>query len=568
MLAFAVLPGAAGAAAPARCEGDPLRHPDRVMTGSFESEREGSFVLLPFRAPPPATAVRVKYCYDQPESPTSEQIRHTLDLGLYEPRERGRRVWGNPEFRGWSGSGHSDVTVSPQGFSSEEAYEQGDRVPGKTTRSYRPGPIPAGRWAVELGLAQVASEAEGDADGAVAYRVEIKLRESRRLTRDPYEPAPYDGGPVRGKAGWYAGDFHVHAEHSGDSDATMTEVFDYAFTPRGAGGAGLDFLTLNDHNTDSAWGEIGRYQDDHPRHLVIPGEEVTTYRGHLNGHAGRHVDYRTGRLYVRRHGDELHKLRGRRPPRAIFRALKRAGGFTQINHPTIFPSPGPAFELCRGCPWEYSDRRTGYRFVDAIEIATGPSSLDTHTEPGPNPFTATAIEFWERALDKGHKIAAVGASDSHRAGEADEPTQAPIGEATTVVRASKLSQEAVERAVEAGHTYVKVTGGGAPDLRLTATEPGPNGERAIMGDTLRASRAGFRARVIGGGPASDPSSPEPYELFVIKDGEPFLGPILVTSDSFTFEFPGTAPGRYRLQLQRTTRIETLTSPIYLEAPGG
>ena len=556
-----IAPAGAAAAVPERCEGDPVRSPDRVITGSFPSEREGGFVFLPFRVPPPATAVRVKYCYDQPEAPTSAQVRHTLDLGLYEPRDDPRRPWGTPEFRGWSGSGASDVTVSPQGFSSEAAYEQGERVSGKTSRSYRPGPVPAGRWAVELGLASVASESEGDSDGAVAYRVEIKLRESRRLTRNPYRPPRYDHSPVRESDGWYSGDFHVHAEHSGDADATMTETFDYAFGSPAEDGAGLDFIAFADHNTDTAWPEIGRYQDDHPRSLVIPSEEVTTYRGHLNGHAaGSQVNYRTGPLFSRASSGQLRLLRRARPARAIFASLKREGGFTQINHPTIFPSPGGAFELCRGCPWEYSNEATGYRFVDAIEVATGPASLDAPPDPGPNPFTVTAIEFWEDALDLGHKIAAVGASDSHRAGRTTDPTQAPIGEAATVVYADELSERAIERGVEAGHTYVKVTGGDAPDLRLTARPSGsPGGPPAIMGDTLRASSAAFRARVIGAAPGGG------YTLIVVKDGEPLLS-VPVTDDDFAFPFDSLGTGRYRIQLQRSTRIETLSSPIYLEAP--
>jgi hypothetical protein len=40
----------------------------------------------------------------------------------------------------------------------------------------------------------------------------------------------------------------------------------------------------------------------------------------------------------------------------------------------------------------------------------------------------------------------------------------------------------------------------------------------------------------------------------------------VSSDAFKLEFASTGPGRYRLQLQRGTTIEAVSSPIYLEAP--
>ena len=91
-------------------------------------------------------------------------------------------------------------------------------------------------------MAAVASQREGDADGKVAWRVEIDTSDdptvgeptptSRRpTTRRPRAPAP----------GWYAGDFHVHAEHSSLGDATMRETFDYAFAPlaRDCGGCSL-----------------------------------------------------------------------------------------------------------------------------------------------------------------------------------------------------------------------------------------------------------------------------------------------------------------------------------------
>ncbi len=148
------------------------------------------------------------------------------------------------EFRGWGGSGYRDVTITPQDFSSEAQYlaDRQAHVPGRTTRSFRPGPIPGGEWAVELGLAAIPDESLGDTDGKVGYRVEIELRENPGFADDPYEPKRYDESSVRRGRGWYAGDFHVHAEHSGDSGVTMAETFDYAFRSIGRGGAGLDFV--------------------------------------------------------------------------------------------------------------------------------------------------------------------------------------------------------------------------------------------------------------------------------------------------------------------------------------
>ena len=78
----------------------------------------------------------------------------------------------------------------------------------------------------------------------------------------------------------------------------MRDTFEFAFAPHGAGGAGLDFVTLVDHNNTVAYGEIGRHQDDHPGKLIARGTEITTYRGHLQDQAsGVMVDYRTGPIH-------------------------------------------------------------------------------------------------------------------------------------------------------------------------------------------------------------------------------------------------------------------------------
>jgi hypothetical protein len=537
-----------------------------VITGDFPSEIEKSYVMLPFEVAAGTTAVRVKYCHDQPElSLPSVPVRHTLDLGLYEPRLGRAGTWGVDEFRGWGGSSHPDVTVSAEGFSSEEQYLARPRVdpPSKTTRAFRPGPIRSGEWAVELGLGGIATQELGDADGTVAWRVEIELSEDPAFADEPYGPAPYDTRPARAQPGWYAGDLHVHGEHSAYGDAPMTELLDFAFRPLERGGAGLDFITLSDYVSGGSWGEIGRYQPRHPGKLIARSAEVITYRGHVNNHnTAKVVDYREGPIYERRADGTLDQVRGRRPASRLFDDIHAAGGFTQINHPTIFPATVPALGLfCRGCSWEYTNAETSYEKADGIEIATGPAGLKTTPETGPNPFTVTAIDFYERALAGGHRIAAVGVSDSHNAGRtgggsADSVTQAPIGEATTVVYAEELSEAGVECGVEAGHTYVKIGGNEGPDVRFEAIPAGRQGPTAIMGDTVRADRADFTARVIRGAGRT---------LLVVNDGE-VAASVPVNGADFTHRFSATEPGRYGLRLMREQNPETLATPIWLE-PG-
>ena len=583
-LILALLPGVANAhgqqlppvftaMTPDGCTGRAIE-PDVVKTGSFGTDLQGSYVMVPFDVPSGTTAVRVKYCYSQPEAPTSARFRNTLDLGLYEPRSDSSRTWGVPEFRGWGGSSHPDVTVSPEGFSSEADYAANPRreVAGKTTRAFRPGPMEPGEWAVELGVAAVTPPEQGNLGGDVAYRVEIELSSDPAFADEPYTPAPYDRRPARRGPGWYAGDLHVHAEHSAYGDATMREAFDYAFGSLDEGKAGLDFITLSDYVSGSGWGEIGRYQGNYPGKLVARSAEVITYRGHLNNHgSAKVVDYREGPIYERR-GGATRLARGVQPARSIFDQIRAAGGYTQVNHPTIFPSAVPGFgSFCRGCEWSYSDAETDYSKVDGIEVATGPAGLRAPLEPGPNPFTLTAIQFYEDALDTGNKIAAVGVSDSHNAGRTPSEsglgvTQAPIGEGTTVVFADELSEAGVKRGVEAGHTYVKVAGNDRPDLRFEARVAGRGGPPAIMGDTVRGDDVGFEARVLGGGPGGSPAGP--YTLLVMKDRLEPVASALVSDDDFTLRFRARERGRYRLQLMRGTAIEGVSSPIYVEAARG
>ena len=315
--------------------------PDRVITGEFDTRFNKSFVMVPFEVPGGTTAIRVKYCWDVPESGSS---RHTLDLGLYEPRGSGTQVWGPDEFRGWGGSSHRDVTLSAEGFSTEAEYTASPRIepPGKTTRAFLPGPIQPGLWAAELGVAAVIPQSDGDADGKVGWRVEIEFAEDPAFADQPYQPAPYDSRAANRAPGWYAGDFHVHAEHSGYGDATMTETFGYAFRPVAQGGAGLDFITLSDYVGGSAWGEIGRYQSRHPGKLIVRSAEVITYRGHTNNHgSARFVDYREGPIFELQPNGSLKLVRGTRDPSELFGEVRAARRLDPDQPPDDLPAGEP-----------------------------------------------------------------------------------------------------------------------------------------------------------------------------------------------------------------------------------
>ena len=153
----------------------------------------------------------------------------------------------------------------------------------------------------------------------------------------------------------------------------MTDVFDFAFASLDDGGAGLDFITLSDYVSRSAWDEIGRYQASYPGKLVIRSAEIITYHGHAMNHGSvQYVDHRAGPVYRVAANGDLTLLRAAHPPAEMFAAIHDAGGVTQLNHVTTCPSNTEyCRRTCRGCPWDYDEADTDFAEVDAIEVQSG-----------------------------------------------------------------------------------------------------------------------------------------------------------------------------------------------------
>ena len=273
----------------------------------------------------------------------------------------------------------------------------------------------------------------------------------------------------------------------------------------------------------------------YPGKLVIPGTEVTTYHGHYNSiGSSAFPDFRGGRVLAY---PSMEELAPATVPASQLAPLRAAGGWTQINHPTIFPG---APTVCRGCPWDWTMPRPTTRSVDAIEVQTGPADIGATQ----NPFTKTAIAFYEARLATGAHIAAVGSSDSHQADQADV-TSAPIGRAATVVYASELSKPAIVQGIRDDHTYVKPYGNDGPDIRVTARSPGaPN---ATLGDTISGPELGLEVQVLRAGPGA--TRPGTYFLELLRNGTA-IDRVTIAGDDFTHDFAATEAGRYSIQVLR------------------
>ena len=521
---------------------------------NFTASQAESFVQIPFTVPAGTTAIRIRYCYD---NPLPAGPSNTLDIGVFEPKPAGQAYWDMGQRRGWSGSARRDIVIAVNGFSSTAAYEaegnDGDRNVSDTqttTRAYKPGPIPAGQWAAELGLAAIGGPPDPD---GVDWDMQVQTTTSPDWADQPYAPNPYSPNVARPNSGWYEGDFHVHGEQE-PGNASTRETLDHAFIAQG-----IDFVTLVDHNNDVARGELGRYQGNYPGKLVIPGVEVTTYDGHFNNQNQQvFIDYRTGPIYeLDDAANVLVQRRGLVPPAPTLAQASTSGGFGQINHPTTFPESiyGP---LCRGCAWDYTAPETGFGKVDAIEVHNGIPEFG----PAPNPFTETAIGFYEDALATGAHIAAVGSTDAHDASETSS-TQAAVGRVITAVYAPSLSPGAITQAVKADRTYVKVFGADGPDLRVTGTCTG--GASRLLGGTVKGPSALFRMRVFGAGPGA--TRPGTYEVRILRNGTEEVAAAEVTRDAFKFSHTVTKGGRYTIEIARLTtpeKIEVYSSPIWFK----
>jgi hypothetical protein len=576
VLALLCLPAAASAdcALPAGPDPD-MTNVVLDVEGDLAAGRAGSYLQIPFTVPAGVTGMQIRYSYDQPGDTCSAPPggpSSTLDIGLYEPRDAGESVFGMDELRGWSGSAVRNFSVAENGFSDEATYGDTNAtrrafVPEATTRAYRPGSIPEGQWAVELGAAFIAPDLPADQPG-IDYHVEVRTTSDPDWADSGYEPSGYSAAPVATTPGWYAGDFHVHGEQE-PGNAPMSQTFSRAFDPPASGGAGLDFVTIVDHNNNVAHDNLASYQASFPSKLIVPGVEETTYRGHHNNHGkGPISDFRGGPVLQPEdlsspiENGELAQLRGPVTPAQAFATERAAGNLAQINHPEIFRT-APSF--CRGCAWSYDSAETDYSTVDSIEVQTGPAGIPLAAPAAPNPFILDTLAFYERALDTGAHIAAVGSSDDHQGGDADGPFDAPVGSATTMVYADELSEQGVKDAVRADRTYVKFFGNDGPDVALQAVDPGVG--TAIIGGTLAAPEADLNAAVLGIGETNRPGS---WSLVLLKNGAP-AETVPVSGNDFNHSFEASGPGRYSLEVIRSQAgidfTEVYTSPIWLEGGG-
>lgn len=395
----------------------------QVLQGYLSPEQVGEYYNVPFDMPPHVQRLEVSYTYSQ--AIASDPLLtggNTLDIGLFD--QRGAEYPG-AGFRGWTGSARREFFITAD-----------DATPG-----YLPGPLEAGRWHISLGFYKSAP------DGC-HYEITLRFligegqREQvqfpRLLGLDDRQGTP----PAR-PDGWYRGELHCHSWHS-DGDADPREIV------AAAQALGLDFLAITDHNSISHLAALARL--DPGNLILIPGVEVTTYKGHWNVWGlDQWIDFRT-----------LN-------PALMEQSIRRAvqlGYLTSCNHPR---TAGP--------PWEFKEI-TGQH---CIEVWNGPWELFNHE----------ALAYWESRLRAGERLVAVGGSDAHFLHKAHV---ARIGTPTTWVYCpERLTARGILAGLRAGHAFISK----APDGARVYLSSG----EAMMGDTVARppdGRLTVRVRVVNG----------------------------------------------------------------------
>lgn len=446
------------------------------LTGFAETHQTQTYIHLPFDVPDGVARIDVRYEYtDGIGSDPHLTDGNTVDIGIFDPRGI---VFMGGGFRGWSGSARSSFFIAQEG----------------ATPGYLAGPIQPGKWHICLGLYKIAPQ-------GCEYQVEVRLTPQDRNGHGSFpELLPVRSTPGRIRSdGWYCGELHCHTFHS-DGDSDPLEVV------RRAESLGLDFLAITDHNVLS---HLVRLNTIETSLVLIPGFEVTTYKGHWNvwGDHGW-IDFRIE--------SEAQMAQ------AVSRASRR-GYVVSCNHPRPY-----------GPEWVY----TNVDAFDCIEVWNGPWAL----------MNNVSLEFWESRLRAGKRYTAVGGSDCHFH---NREHHAHLAQPTVWLYCEgEPTAPKLLDALRAGHVMISESPSSAR-LRL-------NAGRAMMGDTISCPEDGklvVTTHVLGGTGAT-------LELHT-ANGCVFQQAIENDDACVETTVDVSATPYVRAQLVDSTSMLALTNPIYI-----
>jgi hypothetical protein len=391
----------------------PTARPDLVLRRTVRFSDFHRMLSLPFQVPAGTKRISMKFTY------SGQEQRTALDMGLMGPSG----------FRGWSGGDKPGFTLSLS----------------DATPSYLPGPIEPGTWTLLLAVPNIRPNVTSQFAAEVYFD-----RSTQDERKDPLLTLHLRPGPA-----WYRGDLHMHTAHSdGSCKSRMGQKVPCPLfrTVEAAAARGLDFIAVTDHNTQSHYDAERELQPYFDNILLLPGREITTYRGHANLFGTtQFVDFRIGTPEV----PDVNSM---------LRQVKALDAIISINHPDAGSG-----ENCMGCGWTPATP-VDYHLIEAVEAVNGPDA------DGPK----SGVPFWEGLLNRGYHLTGIGGSDNH---DADIPVPGPgsIGYPTTVVQAADLSTPSILAGLRAGHVFIDTEGTRDRMLEYSASA---GNRTAAMGDTL------------------------------------------------------------------------------------
>lgn len=188
--------------------------------------------------------------------------------------------------------------------------------------------------------------------------------------------------------GWIAADSHIHTlTHSKHGDATIEERM------LTIAGEGVELAIATDHNHHTDYAPVAESMGISDQFTSVVGNEVTTKQGHFNAFPiepnAPVVDYSKDDWSVL-----IPSMRARRDVEVI-----------TLNHPRDLHSGFVPFGGLQFSPETGKHRQANaLRGVDAMEVITSAAmQSDIHL----------LYRDWFALLNRGHRIAAVGSSDSH-----------------------------------------------------------------------------------------------------------------------------------------------------------
>ena len=203
-----------------------------------------------------------------------------------------------------------------------------------------------------------------------------------------------------------------------------------------------------------------------------------------------------------------------------------------------------------GCRWEPPPGADMNLFT-AVEVINGGQIM------------FSSARFWDAQLREGHRLAAIGGSDSHNATSPPGPPGS-IGWPTTAVEADELSVPAILNGIRAGRTFVDLT---ASHDKQVDFEAESGGAHARMGETLHTTAAAaIHVRIHTAACAGS-------VVHLLLDGEEVAAApqMPVNSASGPVEAALIVPaGRHWLRVEVRDGKGTLqltSSPLYINYPG-